>query len=922
MVWADYAREWKKYQIRFARMEQDQAKKQVQAAKSQVDAAKMQQIDAQLAQGAREKAQRQAQIKKLESEVHDLEGEYYRVDQDYRFTKANIDVARYVYEEAAEKKQRNADAKKKDLDRLVKRWEELRLKREDVIARQAAAQAQINDLEKTTLDAEKTKKDMLAEQTRLQERVNKFDSSFVSFVRNMPVLDMLNPSERVGQIMPANLNDDVIFTSTPKVDRCTTCHLGIDKKGYEDAPQPYRTHPNMELYLRGPHPIDRIGCTVCHQGRGRATGFQNAVHTASTVEQEKAWGHYSGHEKYETLHYWDFPMMAWGTSTTPWWHKIKGWEGLRKVGPDLRKITSKTDEEFIYRWIKEPKGFRPTRMPQIWDVRPDETAETKVRNDVEANAVAAYIVANADPPTAYPAPPAGDAAAGQKTFETVGCLACHRIGEDRRGIDTFAAASFRTQGPNLSGTGSKVSAGWLYAWVRNPKGYWHETRMPDLRLSEAEAANIVAYLMTQKNDAFRARPRPAIDGQVRDDAIREHLLAASVPVKQVEQQLASMDDRQKTLFLGEKTIGRYGCFGCHEIKGFEKANPIGVELTEEGSKLVERLDFAYEHGKIPHTLPGWVHRKLMEPRVFDVDKVKRPEEKLRMPKFWMSDDEADAVVTGVMSLSKEQIPLAAQKQLSADEKHAEEAFRLIREYNCRGCHVVNGAGGSMREIIKDQLEAGGGDVLQAQALSAPMLYNSESKIGEGARVQSDWLQGFLGDPSNKVRPWLNLRMPTFHFTQDQLNTITRGFASMDKVPYPYATWPEQDTALLATGHDLFGRWQCNKCHVVAGKLPDQEPANMAPDLAKVPTRLRPDWLSVWLADPASVQPGTRMPAAFPANPQENAFPEVLGGDQKKQIEAVRTYLLTLGPPPARGGPAPADKTAATPATPARRSASR
>ena len=70
-----------------------------------------------------------------------------------------------------------------------------------------------------------------------------------------------------------------------------------------------------------------------------------------------------------------------------------------------------------------------------------------------------------------------------------------------------------------------------------------------------------------------------------------------------------MDDRQKTLFLGEKTIGRYGCFGCHEIKGFEKANPIGVELTEEGSKLVERLDFAYEHGKIPHTLPGWLPRE-------------------------------------------------------------------------------------------------------------------------------------------------------------------------------------------------------------------------------------------------------------------------------------------------------------------------
>ena len=56
--------------------------------------------------------------------------------------------------------------------------------------------------------------------------------------------------------------------------------------------------------------------------------------------------------------------------------------------------------------------------------------------------------------------------------------------------------------------------------------------------------------------------------------------------------------------------------------GFEKASPIGVELTEEGSKLVERLDFGFEEGRIPHTLPGWVHRKVMEPRVFDEGKVK------------------------------------------------------------------------------------------------------------------------------------------------------------------------------------------------------------------------------------------------------------------------------------------------------------
>jgi mono/diheme cytochrome c family protein len=225
--------------------------------------------------------------------------------------------------------------------------------------------------------------------------------------------------------------------------------------------------------------------------------------------------------------------------------------------------------------------------------------------------------------------------------------------------------------------------------------------------------------------------------------------------------------------------------------------------------------------------------------------------------------------------------------------------------------VVGAGGGSIREVIKDQLVTSGGDELQAPALSAPILYNAESRIGEGARVQSDWLHGFLNDPSQEIRPWLELRMPTFQFTQEQLNTLTRGFASLDKVPYPYVTPPRQEAEMLAAGRDLFGRWQCQKCHVVAGKLPDQEPANMAPDLAKVPARLRPDWLNVWLADPQRVAPGTRMPAAFPADPQENAFPEVLAGDQKKQIEAMRQYLLTLGPGP-RSPAAPAATAATAP----------
>ena len=293
---------------------------------------------------------------------------------------------------------------------------------EGILTRSEAKKARLAELESAELAAEKARTALLAEKTRLEELLRRIEPGFVSFVRNLPILDLANPSLKVNQIMPSSLYDDVIFTQTPKVDRCTTCHLGIDQKGFETAPQPYTTHPEPELYVRGSHAIDKVGCTVCHLGRGRGTTFVTAAHSPSTKEQEKAWGRYSGTESYHPMKHWDQPMLARGATQSQCvkchrgvvevpkahrlnagvelverygcygCHKIKGFETRRKVGPDLGRIASKTSEEFIFRWIKEPRGLRPTRMPQLWDVRIDETPELRRRNDAEANAVVAYLL--------------------------------------------------------------------------------------------------------------------------------------------------------------------------------------------------------------------------------------------------------------------------------------------------------------------------------------------------------------------------------------------------------------------------------------------------------------------------------------------------------------------------------------------------
>ncbi len=57
------------------------------------------------------------------------------------------------------------------------------------------------------------------------------------------------------------------------VDRCVTCHSGIDDPRMTDVEQPHRVHPGTIL---DKHPVDRFGCTICHHGQGAALTFNEA----------------------------------------------------------------------------------------------------------------------------------------------------------------------------------------------------------------------------------------------------------------------------------------------------------------------------------------------------------------------------------------------------------------------------------------------------------------------------------------------------------------------------------------------------------------------------------------------------------------------------------------------------------------------
>jgi len=67
-----------------------------------------------------------------------------------------------------------------------------------------------------------------------------------------------------------------------RADRCITCHQAVLWKGFENAEEPFRTHPAEPLKN---HPIERFACTSCHGGQGWAIDVADAHAPAEHWEE-------------------------------------------------------------------------------------------------------------------------------------------------------------------------------------------------------------------------------------------------------------------------------------------------------------------------------------------------------------------------------------------------------------------------------------------------------------------------------------------------------------------------------------------------------------------------------------------------------------------------------------------------------------
>ncbi len=903
MVWDDYDREWKNVQRRFTQLEMEVVNASLGQAARSVDRTKLTSLESQRAAAEKNVAANRQKVDELQDRLADVEARLYRATQDYQFAKAIYDSDKYGYEVLRNENPQRAAQRGREIDEQFRHVQELNLEVERITAERSRINQELGKYTGLVVDVDKQVAEMMAEQSRLRRRLETIEPSLVkTIVRDAPLLDFMAPTIKIQQVITPNIVDDVNFTRIPKMDRCMTCHLAIDKKGYEKYPQPYRTHSNLSAYVgsESSHPLDRTGCTVCHEGMGQSVSFRDASHTPRDDTQRAEW-----EEKYhwEEPHLWDYPMLPGGMTDASCakchkaevfipnatrlniayglyeragcyaCHKTRGFEGLRKPGPNLTRIQAKLTPDWVKTWIRDPRAVKPgTWMPRVWYNSNSSTPQDAKRNEIEIDATANYLFAKSEKHEfAVASPPRGDAAHGKRVVESVGCLGCH-INTDQKRLE---AGPRRTFGQPLQNVGNKTTYEWLFDWVRDPKHYNPDTFMPDLRLTDQDAADVAAYLVTLKG-ATGTAAKASFESKDADAVLLDYL-KATMPFEEAKAAIAKMDPQARKLELGRRAIARYGCFSCHEIRGFEKQQPIGIELSEEGSKLITQLDFAFIH--IPHTKVEWLQQKLRDPRIFDRGRVLQPDEKLRMPDFGITEDEAKLFVTAVMSFQRDVQPAAALRPRSARADGLVAGRALVRRRNCVGCHVIEGDGGDYQKVVSDP------------TLAPPLL------TPEGGKVQPDWLYAFLRGPIT-IRPWLDVRMPTFGLDDPPLNDAIRYFGAISNAIGPFRTNDVlRASDLSGAGRELFTLLKCQQCHVLGAIPKDQPTANLAPDLRMAAERLQPDWIPLWLRNPQAIQPGTRMPAFWPDFPK--SYFTQLGGDAARQIQAIRDHLLTF-----RGGPSP------------------
>ncbi|MBI5709431.1 MAG: c-type cytochrome [Candidatus Eisenbacteria bacterium] len=489
------------------------------------------------------------------------------------------------------------------------------------------------------------------------------------------------------------------------------------------------------------------------------------------------------------------------------------------------------------------------------------------------------------------------------------CDGCHEIGE---------AARSGQPGPDLAGIARRTNPSWLFRWLKNPRDYADNARMPRYQLEDRYVDALVGYLMTFRGEApFDTTAFPPGDAE-----------------------------------RGKNLVRLSFCISCHAIEG--KGGRDAIDLGRVGNKLTR----------------GWMLRLLSDTHGADPSSP--------MPQYRFTP----AQVADVAAYFREELTDPSFEGVEADSaldrlgawwpdeaRRVDVGRRLFKELRCGNCHAFPGGEGWIRVapilsrlgekktsdlpwgttrfartledyvwrkvenplvfataphrfkmptydftpeeardatiallaqadlpvlpeafVVRDSTDAAlplpgefGRLVRRYRCLSCHSVngigHNISYDLGaEGSRAQRDWIYQYLKLPYT-IRPILTVRMPIFNLTDEEARILADGIADSwrDARADSAGDFPAGPRELEA-GRRLFERSGCRSCHQVGATGGYVGPSfTSGTPMAR---RLRRGWIVRWLQNPQAIKPDVLEPRY---------------GFSEAEARALAAYLMTLGP---------------------------
>lgn len=166
-------------------------------------------------------------------------------------------------------------------------------------------------------------------------------------------------------------------------------------------------------------------------------------------------------------------------------HRINGHGG--DMAPDLTWEGSSVQRPWLADFLKNPNTLRPAlirRMPRFNLTDGEVTELTDYMMTVYQNPA---IDRDSMPLSGYSQ---GEVELGRQLFYgKYACQGCHIV-------DTKTDKGYI--GPTLTHVGSRLTAAWIFEWMKNPQGLRPGTTEPNRAMSDEDARALTAFLMSQK----------------------------------------------------------------------------------------------------------------------------------------------------------------------------------------------------------------------------------------------------------------------------------------------------------------------------------------------------------------------------------------------------------------------------------------